>query len=155
MTLNIGDNLSQLTLNLDDGHQVKIADYNGKKLVLFLYPKDDTPGCTKESIAFSAQQDQFAAQNCVVIGLSKDSIASHVKFREKHDLTIPLASDEDCSVIKQLDAWVEKKNYGKSYMGVDRSTFLCDENGNLLHAWRKVRVDGHVDKVLTHIQSLS
>ena len=153
MTLHIGDNLSQLTLQLDDGNQVKIADYQGKKIVLFLYPKDDTPGCTKESIAFSEQQSAFADANCVVIGLSKDSIASHLKFREKHDLQIPLASDEDCSVIKQLDAWVEKKNYGKSYMGIDRSTFLIDENGNLAHAWRKVRVDGHVDKVLAHIQN--
>ena len=155
MSINIGDDIAHLTFKDAQANEKTIADYKGKKLIIFIYPKDDTPGCTKESIAFSEHDKKFQDMNCHVIGLSKDDAASHQKFIDKYNLTIPLVSDEDGKFIESVGAWVEKNNYGKKYMGIDRSTYLIDENSKLLHVWRRVRVDGHVDKVLQHLESLS
>lgn len=138
----------------NDGGEVSLKDFKGKKLVLFFYPKDNTPGCTTESIGFSENLTKFRRAGADVLGVSKDSVASHERFREKQGLKITLASDKDGDVIEKYGSWIEKKNYGRTYMGIDRSTFLIDENGKILKIWRKVRVKGHVDEVLETVKSL-
>jgi len=146
--------LPDFTLPRDGGSTVSLSDFAGKKLVLFLYPKDDTQGCTVESIAFSKAQSEFAAAGAEILGLSKDSVASHDKFVAKHDLTVPLISDESGALIEALGAWIEKNNFGKKYMGIDRSTFLIDGDGIIRKSWRKVKVSGHVEEVLKAVKSL-
>ena len=134
--------------------QIKLADFKGRKLVLYFYPKDDTPGCTTQAIDFSKAQKAFAKAGAAILGISKDSLARHEKFSHKHDLTIMLAADPEGETIEAFGAWVEKNMYGRKYMGIDRSTFLIDEKGIIRHIWRKVRVKGHVDKVLEVVSSL-
>jgi len=148
MTLSVGDLAPDFDLAADGGGRVKLSDFRGRKVVLYFYPKDDTPGCTKEAQGFSEAADAFAAAGAVVIGLSKDSVASHDKFKTKYGLNLHLASDPDGAVIEAYGSWVEKSMYGKVYMGIDRSTFLIDGDGRLVRAWRKVKVPGHVDEVL-------
>jgi len=121
---------------------------NGTPAVLFFYPKDDTPGCTTESREFSQKKSQFAELGVQIIGMSPDTVARHDKFIAKHDLTIPLAADEDKTILEAYGVWKEKSMYGRTYMGVERSTFLIDANGIIVEVWRKVRVKGHVDTVL-------
>ncbi|MEL6504481.1 MAG: peroxiredoxin [Pseudomonadota bacterium] len=120
----------------------------GKPAVVYFYPKDDTPGCTTEGKDFSAAKDEFAALGIDIIGMSPDTAAKHDKFAAKHDLTVTLVADEEKQALEAFGVWVEKSMYGKTYMGVERSTFLVDGEGKILETWRKVRVKGHVEKVL-------
>jgi len=153
-TVEIGHKAPAFTLPRDGGGTVSLADFPGKNVVLYFYPRDDTSGCTTEAIGFSAALADFAAANAVVIGISKDSVASHDKFRAKHGLGVILASDEGSDVTETFGAWVEKSMYGRTYTGIDRSTFLIDAEGILRQIWRKVRVPGHVEEVLAAARAL-
>ena len=144
-----------VVLAMDDGTTTKLSALRGSPVVLYFYPKDDTPGCTTEAKDFSCLVDQFKAAGAVVIGLSPDSVKSHEKFRQKHELTIKLASDIDKSVAEAFGVWVEKSMYGKTYMGVDRSTFVIDKAGKVAKAWRKVKVPKHAEQVLAAVKSLA
>jgi peroxiredoxin Q/BCP len=136
-----------------DTGPISSGDFAGKKLVVYFYPKDDTPGCTNEGKAFSALKDQFDAADTVVIGISRDSVASHAKFRAKHGLTVLLGSDEG-AVTEAFGVWVEKSMYGKKYMGIERATFLIGRDGVVAQAWPKVKVPGHAEAVLVAAQAL-
>ena len=136
------------------GDDVTLSDLRGAPVVLFFYPRDDTPGCTKESIAFSAQKADFEAAGAKVFGISKDSLASHEKFAKKHDLTVPLLSDENSSVCEDYGVWVEKNMYGKKYMGIERTTVLIDAEGRVAQVWPKVKVPGHAEAVLDAVRAL-
>jgi len=151
--LNEGDKAPDFDLPTDSG-RVSLAALKGKTVVLFFYPKDDTPGCTTESVGFSQARADFEAAGAVVVGVSKDTAAKHGKFRAKHGLTVELGSDADSDVIERYGAWVEKKLYGREYMGIDRSTFLIDGEGLIRRVWRKVKVPGHVQQVLEAAQAL-
>ncbi len=142
------------SLPADGGRTVSLAGLRGKTVVLYLYPKDDTSGCTKEAIGFSERLAEFEAAGAVVLGLSKDSPASHDKFVAKHGLSVTLLSDETGETVEAYGAWVEKSMYGRTYMGIDRSTFLIDREGVLRREWRKVKVPGHVDEVLDAVRAL-
>lgn len=133
---------------------VKLADFAGKPLVVYFYPKDDTSGCTKEAQEFSALASDFAKAGVALLGVSKDSVASHAKFTAKYDLTVPLASDPEGAMIEAYGSWVEKNMYGRKYMGIERSTFLIDQAGKLARIWRKVKVPGHAAEVLKAAQAL-
>ena len=141
----------EFTLPRDGGGTISLSDYAGGKVVLFFYPKDDTKGCTAEAVAFTGMQPEFNKANTAIVGMSPDSVASHDKFVAKHSLSMPLASDEDKSTLEAYGVWVEKSMYGKKYMGVERSTFLIDESGNIEKIWRKVKVPGHVEAVLKDV----
>jgi peroxiredoxin Q/BCP len=153
MTLAVGDAAPDFTLPGDTG-EISLSALKGKTVVLYFYPKDDTSGCTKEAQEFTAAAADFAKLGAVVIGASKDSAASHAKFRAKYGLAPLLASDKDSDVIERYGAWVEKSMYGRSYMGVDRSTYLIDKTGVLRQIWRKVKVPGHVAAVLEAVKAL-
>ncbi|SLN12010.1 thioredoxin-dependent thiol peroxidase [Pseudooctadecabacter jejudonensis] len=142
-----------VTLPRDGGDTVTLADISGPK-VLYFYPKDDTPGCTKEAIGFTDAADAFAALGATVIGVSKDTVAKHDKFIAKHNLNLMLLSDENGDVCERYGTWVEKKMYGKTYMGIERATFLIMADGTLAQIWRKVKVPGHVDEVLEAVKAL-
>ena len=150
----VSDTAPDFTLPRDGGSDVSLSAQAGKAVVLFFYPRDDTSGCTKESIGFSEAKDAFEAAGAVVFGISKDSVASHDKFVTKRELTVPLLSDEHGSACEDYGVWVEKKMYGKTYMGIERSTFLIDSAGKIARVWRKVKVPGHVDEVLAAAQDL-
>lgn len=130
-----------------------LSDYEGKKLVLFFYPKDNTPGCTRESIAFSELKSKFNEKNTEVVGVSKDSIKSHQNFCDTQHLTVKLLSDPDTKMIQDYGVWQEKKNYGKTYMGVVRTTVLINEEGVVQKVWKNVKVDGHAEKVLEEVEN--
>ncbi len=153
--MDIGDTAPDFDLPTDGGTNAALSALKGRKVVLYFYPKDDTPGCTTEAIAFTGLGAEFAAADTVVIGVSKDSVAAHAKFRKKHDLGIDLAADPDGAVVEAYGAWVEKSMYGKKYMGIDRSTFLIDRDGKLAVVWRKVKVPGHAAAVLAAAQALA
>ena len=148
-----GDRAPDFDLPTDTG-RVRLADLAGKTVVLFFYPKDDTPGCTAESIGFSRAKDDFARAGAAVVGVSKDTAAKHGKFRAKHDLTVELGSDADSDVIERYGVWGEKTLYGRKFMGIERATFLIDREGVIRRAWRKVKVPGHVEEVLAAAQAL-
>jgi len=150
----IGDRAPDFLLPADDGSSISLAGLSGKKVVLYFYPKDDTPGCTIEAIAFSAQKVAFEEANAVVLGVSKDSVADHCKFRDKHNLTVRLISDETGGMLHDYGVWVEKNLYGRNYMGIDRTTFLIDGSGVIRKVWPKVKVEGHADEVLAAAQGL-
>lgn len=154
MTLALGDKAPDFNLKTDTGDSIGLHDCLGKIVVLYFYPRDDTPGCTVEAIDFSALAKDFAKAEARVIGVSKDSLASHAKFRSKHDLTVQLGSDPEGKVIEAFGAWVEKSMYGKKYMGIDRSTILIDRKGKIARIWRKVKVKGHAAEVLAAAISL-
>jgi peroxiredoxin Q/BCP len=153
MTLSAGDKAPEFDLPSDDG-RVSLAGLKGKAVVLYFYPKDDTTGCTAEAQGFSAAAADFAKVGAAVVGVSKDSAASHGKFRGKYDLKIALGSAKDDDVVERYGAWVEKSMYGRKYMGIDRSTFLIDASGVIRRVWRKVKVPGHVAEVLGAAQAL-
>jgi peroxiredoxin Q/BCP len=155
MTVDAGDKAPGFDLPTDGGGRVRLEDFRGKPVVLYFYPKDDTPGCTKEAQGFAAAYAEFRAAGAEVIGVSKDSVASHQKFKDKYELTFPLGADEDGKVVEAYDAWVEKSMYGRSYMGIDRSTFLIDGAGTIRKAWRQVKVPGHVEEVLAATKALA
>lgn len=147
-TLTVGDKAPNFSLPTNAGGQTSLSDYKGKMLVLYFYPKDDTSGCTKQAIAFSAEKAAFDAEGIEILGVSKDTVASHDKFVAKHDLSIRLASDESTETCAAYGVWVEKNMYGRKYMGIERATFLIGADGNILHVWRKVKVPGHANAVM-------
>ena len=131
-----------------------LSDLKGGAVVLYFYPRDDTPGCTKEAIAFSGHLEAFAAAGAKVFGVSKDTVAKHDKFTAKHELTVPLLSDAESDVCERFGVWVEKNMYGKKSMGIERATFLIDAEGNIAQIWRKVKVPGHAEIVLDAVHAL-
>ena len=149
-----GDRAPAFDLASDSEKNLTLSDLQGKNVVLYFYPKDDTPGCTNQAKGFSALSADLTKVGAVVIGVSKDSLASHKRFRTKHDLTIALGSDPEGTTIEAYGAWVEKSMYGRSYMGIERSTFLIDGTGVVRKVWRKVKVPGHAEAVLAEIQAL-
>jgi thioredoxin-dependent peroxiredoxin len=149
-----GDAAPEFELLRDGGGKVKLSDLRGQPMVVYFYPKDDTPGCTKEAIGFSEASGDFEALGAEVIGISPDSVKSHDKFRGKHGLTITLAADEERKAISAYGVWAEKQMYGRAYMGVERSTFLIDREGRIARIWRGVKVPGHVEEVLTAVKAL-
>jgi peroxiredoxin Q/BCP len=142
------------TLPSTSGKEVTLSALKGQPVVLFFYPRDDTPGCTKESIGFSESRADFEAAGAQVFGISKDSMASHEKFAAKRDLSIPLLSDEHGTVCEDYGVWKEKNMYGKTYMGIERSTFLIAADGTVAQVWAKVKVPGHVEAVLAAVRAL-
>ena len=146
-----GDKAPEFELETADG-PVRLADFAGKTLVLYFYPKDDTSGCTREAQDFTALADQFAKAGAAVVGVSKDSVAKHQKFAAKYGLGVALASDPEGAVIERYGSWVEKSLYGRKYMGIDRSTFLI-QDGVVKRVWRKVKVPGHAAEVLAAVKS--
>ena len=155
MELKAGDRAPKFRLATDGGGEVSSAALKGKPYVLYFYPKDDTSGCTKEAIGFSEAKKKFDALGATLIGVSKDSAASHDKFKAKHKLKITLGSDPDQKTIEDWGVWVEKSLYGRKYMGIERATFLVDAKGTIAHAWHKVKVPGHVDAVLAAAKTLA
>lgn len=141
-------------LAADGGDRFRLKDAAGKILVLYFYPKDDTSGCTREAQEFSAAEKQFKKAGAIILGVSKDSVEKHDKFKAKHGLTIPLGADEEGEVVNAYGVWVEKSLYGRKYMGIDRSTFLIDGKGVIRRIWRKVKVPGHVEEVLAEVKAL-
>jgi peroxiredoxin Q/BCP len=143
-----------INLPRDGGEMVDLSDFAGKKVVLYFYPRDDTPGCTKEAIGFTDMIAEFDAADTVILGVSKDSVKKHDKFVTKHALKIALLSDEDGDVCERYGTWVEKNMYGKTYMGIERATYLIGPDGKIAQVWRKVRVPGHVETVLEAARAL-
>ncbi len=150
----VSDIAPDFTLPRDGGGEVSLSEQRGRAVVLFFYPRDDTPGCTKESIGFSEQLQAFADAGANVFGISRDTLAKHDKFVAKHGLTTPLLSDEGQTVCEDYGVWVEKNMYGRKSMGIERSTFLIDAEGKIARIWRKVKVPGHVDEVLEAARAL-
>jgi peroxiredoxin Q/BCP len=153
--LNEGDPAPDVTLTGPEGESVPLAGFRGQKLILYFYPKDDTSGCTREAQDFSALAEEFERQGAWVVGVSKDSPASHAKFQSKYDLKVRLLSDADGSVCEAFGTWVEKSMYGRKYMGIERATFLIDRDGVIKGVWRKVKVPGHADAVLKAAAALA
>ena len=143
----VGQAAPDFTLPRDGGGAITLSDLKPKNVVLNIYPKDDTPGCTKESCGFSEALPAFNKMNTAILGVSKDSVAKHDKFKAKYNLQFPLASDENSDMCENYGVWKEKSMYGKTYMGIERSTFLIDENGKIEQIWRKGKVPGHVEEV--------
>ncbi|NIZ61593.1 peroxiredoxin [Sedimentitalea sp. CY04] len=153
--LNPSDPAPDFTLPLaQDGGDISLSDLRGKAIVLFFYPRDNTPGCTKESIGFSNQLQAFADAGALVYGISRDSLKKHDNFIAKHELTTPLLSDAGGTTCEDYGTWKEKTLYGKKHWGIERSTFLIDAEGRIAKIWRKVKVDGHVEEVLAATQAL-
>jgi peroxiredoxin Q/BCP len=149
-----GETAPDFTLAADDGRQVKLSDLRGKPVVLYFYPKDDTPGCTKEACAFRDRTAELKAQGAVVLGVSPDDVESHGRFRDKFSLNFPLLADLGHQVAERYGAWREKNMYGKVSMGVQRSTFVIDGEGKVRKVWKKVNVDGHDQQVLDALAAL-
>ncbi len=152
MTLSIGDTAPDFSMPSDGNGTVALSDFKGRYLVLYFYPRDDTPGCTKEAIGFSALKGKFNTLGADILGISKDTAAKHDKFIAKHDLKVGLGSDESGEMIEHYGVWGEKKLYGKVYMGIERATYLIGPQGDVLEIWRKVRVKDHVEAVLTAVE---
>ncbi len=153
--LNIGDAAPDFTMPTDGDGEVSLKDFKGQKLVLYFYPKDDTPGCTREACGFKDTLEDFNTLNTAIIGISKCSVAKHDKFKAKYDLNFPLASDENSDVCERYGTWVEKNMYGRKYMGIERATFLIDENGKIAQIWRKVKVKEHIQAVKDAVEGLA
>jgi len=149
--LTAGSKAPQFTLYSDEGKKISLKDFLGKKVILYFYPKDDTPGCTKEACSFTDHINPIAKAGAVVLGVSADSVESHKKFRDKYHLGFPLLSDPDKEVIGKYGVWKEKNMYGKKMMGIERTTFLIDEKGNIAHIFPKVKVDGHTEELLSRL----
>lgn len=154
MTLKVGDTAPDFTLPTDGGGSVTLSRFRGKKVVLYFYPKDDTTGCTKQACAFRDSDSDFANFGAVIIGVSKDSVASHDKFKKKYLLPFILASDEKSDVCERYGVWVQKSMYGRKYMGIERTTFLIDEKGVIRQIWPKVSITGHIEEVLTATRAI-
>jgi peroxiredoxin Q/BCP len=148
MTLKIGDKAPQFSLPTGDGKTLALKDLRGKKVVLYFYPKDDTSGCTKEACSFQENLSAVKKKGAIVLGVSADSAASHAKFAAKYDLSFPLLSDEKKEVLKAYGVWKEKSMYGRKYMGIERTTFIINEEGKIAQVFSKVKVDGHTEEVL-------
>lgn len=153
--IGVGDAFPDIAMTTPDGGTVKPSDFAGRKLVVFFYPKDDTPGCTTENKDFSALADQFAAAGTALLGVSKDPPKKHLKFAEKHGLAAPLASDaEEGGLSDALGIWTEKSMYGRTYMGMERTTYLVGADGRIAQVWNKVKVKGHAEDVLAAAKAL-
>ncbi len=150
-----GDKLPDVTLTGTDGAPIKLTDYRGKPVVVYFYPKADTPGCTTEAIDFSGLIDDFGKLGVPVIAVSKDPVKKLNRFAEKHGLTVTLASDADDSVCEAFGTWGEKSLYGRKYMGIERATFLADKDGKIVRVWPKVKVKGHAAEVLEAVKALA
>ena len=155
MPLQEGDPAPDFAFETDRRRHLKLSDLQGKPTVVYFYPKDDTPGCTKEAIGFSEALSEFEAAGARVIGVSKDSPTSHVQFKAKHGIQIELATAADNEALEPWGAWVEKSMYGKKYMGIDRMTVLIGADGVVRRVWRKVKVPGHVEEVLSAVRALA
>ena len=151
--LKIEDVAPDFTLPTDSDETLTLSDFKGQKVILYFYPKDDTPGCTKESCNFNDNLSQLKQMNTQVIGISKCSVAKHGKFKAKYGFEFPLVSDENDKTCEAYGTWAGKNTFGKTYMGINRTTFLIDENGLIEHIWHKVKVNGHVDDVMKTIKS--
>jgi peroxiredoxin Q/BCP len=154
MALEAGDKAPNFKLATDDGGEISRAALKGRPFVLYFYPKDDTAGCTREAADFSVAAAKFGKLGIPVIGVSKDNLASHQKFRRKYKLKIALASDPEVKTAGDWDVWIEKSLYGRKYMGMERATFLVDAKGVIIEAWHKVKVPGHVEAVLAAAKKL-
>lgn len=154
MSVKVGNMAPDFTLPTDGGGTVSLKGLRGKTVVLYFYPKDDTSGCTAEACAFRDALPDFSRLKAEVVGISRDSVASHDKFKQKYKLRFPLASDEDGKVCAAYGVWVEKSMYGRKYMGIERSTFLIDGKGAVRAIWRKVKVPGHAEEVLEAARAL-
>jgi len=150
--LEIGSKAPDFKLPTDGEGEITLKEFKSQKVVLYFYPKDDTPGCTKESCSFNENLSALNKLNTQVIGISKCSVKKHDKFKAKYDLKFPLASDENSDTCENYGAWKEKSMYGKTYMGIERSTFLIDESGKIQALWRKVKVPGHVEAVMETVK---
>ena len=148
----VGQKAPDFTALNDAGQKVKLSDLKGKKIVLYFYPKDDTPGCTVEACAFPDGIDEVKSRGAVVLGVSVDSVESHKKFKNKFDLNFPLLSDADKAIVQAYGTWKEKSMYGKKFIGIERTTFIIDEQGRISHIFPKVKVDEHYDQVLDALE---
>ncbi|MDF3024439.1 MAG: thiol peroxidase, Bcp-type [Alphaproteobacteria bacterium] len=153
MTLKVGDKLPAFKGETDKG-PISAKDLKGSNAVIYFYPKDDTPGCTIEACAFRDNLPKFTKMNAKVFGVSKDDLMSHEKFTKKFELPFTLISDNDGSICESFGTWVEKTNYGKTYMGIERATYLIDADGVIRHIWRKVKAAGHAEEVLNEVKKL-
>lgn len=152
--IEVGKKAPAFTLAADDGAKVRLSALKGKPVVLYFYPRDDTPGCTKEACAFRDRKSEIEALGAVVLGVSPDTVERHVKFRDKYALNFPLLADPDHKVAEKYGAWREKNMYGKKSMGIQRSTYLIDASGKVARVWARVRVAGHDDQVMEALQEL-
>jgi thioredoxin-dependent peroxiredoxin len=148
-----GDHAPTFELPDDQGHMLSLKSFAGKLLVLYFYPKDDTPGCTKEAIDFNHLKPEFERAGAQILGISPDSAASHVKFKSKHKIGLGLLSDESKKILEAYGVWTEKSMYGRTYMGVERTTFLIDRTGKIIQVWNKVKVPGHAEAVLAAVKA--
>ena len=149
-----GDAAPDFDMPADGGERISLAALKGRPVILYFYPKDDTSGCTKEAVAFTEKLPEFEKLGAAIVGVSKDSVAKHEKFKAKHGLGVTLASDEEGDVCERYGVWAEKSMYGKTYMGIERSTFLIGSDGRIVKAWRKVKVPGHAEAVLEAVKAL-
>jgi len=154
MSVEAGKKAPDFTAPTDGGSKLKLSDLKGKTVILYFYPKDDTTGCTKEACGFRDSLPDFSKAKATVIGVSKDSVERHDKFKAKYDLPFTLVSDTDGKICEKYGTWIEKSLYGRKYMGIDRATFLIDKTGTVRNVWRKVKVPGHVEAVLAAAKAL-
>ena len=154
MSVEVGESAPDFTLPRDGGGEVTLSGLRPNAVVLYFYPKDDTSGCTTEAVAFTGLIEEFRNAGVEVVGVSKDSVAKHDKFRDKHSLGVTLVSDEGSDVCERYGVWVEKSMYGKTYMGIERATFLIGKDGTVREIWRKVKVPGHAEAVLEAARTL-
>ena len=150
--LKVGQKAPDFTVTNDAGQKVKLSDFKGKKIVLYFYPKDDTPGCTKEACAFRDGLDKIKSRGAMVLGVSTDSVESHKKFKGKYDLNFPLLADTDKKIVEAYGTWKEKSMYGRKYMGIERTTFIIDAQGKITHIFPKVKVGEHYGEVLEALE---
>lgn len=148
MTVTIGKKAPDFSLPRDGGGTISLSDYKGQKVILYFYPKDDTSGCTKQACTLNENLSSFNKLKAQIIGVSKDSVKKHDKFKEKYGLQFPLASDETGTTCEDYGVWVEKSMYGRRYMGIERTTFLIDENGKIERIWNKVKIEGHEQELM-------
>jgi peroxiredoxin Q/BCP len=154
MSIKVGKKLPNFKILADNGKIINSKDFLDKNVIIYFYPKDNTPGCTNQACAFKDKKNQFSKKNTIIIGISKDSIDKHEKFKKKYNLNFILGSDEDTKICEKFDVWKEKSMYGKKYMGIERSTFLIDSKGVVRKEWRKVKVTNHIEDVLSAVNKL-